>query len=94
MFDMKFDYNRIKDPGYFAENRMPAHSDHLCYASMEELAAGESSLRLSLNGPWKFHYALNITQAPEGFEHLPAEKIAPGCLIVVDVSIEKLFSRL
>jgi beta-galactosidase len=67
---MRFDYNRIKDPGYFAENRVPAHSDHLCYASMEELAAGESSLRLSLNGPWKFHYALNIGQAPEGFERL------------------------
>ena len=29
---------------------------------------GESSLRLSLDGPWKFHYALNIHQAPEGFE--------------------------
>ena len=68
LFNMKFDYNRIKDPGYFAENRAPAHSDHLCYASLEELAAGESSLRLSLNGPWKFHYALNIHQAPEGFE--------------------------
>ena len=65
---MKFDYSKIKDPGYFAENRVPAHSDHVCYASMEELAGEESSLRMSLNGPWKFHYALNIGQAPEGFE--------------------------
>ena len=65
---MNFDYNKIKDPGYFAENRVPAHSDHVCYASTDELMSGESSLRLSLNGPWKFHYALNITQAPEGFE--------------------------
>ena len=65
---MKFDYSRIKDPGYFAENRVPAHSDHICYASTEELAAQQTSLRLSLNGPWKFHYALNIGQAPEGFE--------------------------
>lgn len=65
---MKFDYSKIKYPGYFAENRVPAHSDHVCYASMEELAGEESSLRMSLNGPWKFHYALNIGQAPEGFE--------------------------
>lgn len=65
---MKFDYDNIASPGYFAENRVPAHSDHVCYASLDELAAGETSLRHSLNGPWKFHYALNIGQAPTGFE--------------------------
>ena len=63
-----FDYSKLSDPGYFAENRAPAHSDHVCYASLEELEAGNTSLRQSLNGAWKFHYALNIAQAPEGFE--------------------------
>ena len=49
---MSFDFNKLKDPGYFAENRVPAHSDHICYASYKELAAGESTLRQTLNGPW------------------------------------------
>jgi len=65
---MNFDYSRLKDPGYFEENRVPAHSDHAFYANHEELAAGESSLRCSLNGLWKFHHALNPKQVIEGFE--------------------------
>ena len=65
---MSFDYNKLKDPGYFAENRVAAHSDHAFYADLEELAAGESSLRMSLNGLWKFHHALNERQVIPGFE--------------------------
>ena len=65
---MNFDYNKLKDPAFFAENRMPAHSDHSFYASLEELDAGESSLRKSLNGYWKFHHALNPSLVVEGFE--------------------------
>ena len=65
---MNYSFEKIKDPAYFAENRLPAHSDHDFYASAEELEIGESSLRLSLNGPWKFHYALNPGQAIPGFE--------------------------
>ena len=57
----------VKDPAVFAEGRMPAHSDHVAYRNGEELAAGESSLRLCLDGVWKFHYAKNIQTAPEGF---------------------------
>ena len=40
----------LLDPAVFAENRLPAHSDHLAFRSEEELAAGESSLRLCLDG--------------------------------------------
>ena len=40
---MGFDYSRIKSPEYFAENRVPAHSDHEAFVSMEELATGENS---------------------------------------------------
>lgn len=63
-----FDQNRLKDPAYFSENRMPAHSDHLPCASREEAEAGESSLRMSLNGTWKFFHAMNASQVLPGFE--------------------------
>ena len=65
---MNFDVSRLKDPLFFAENRVAAHSDHVAYASMEELSHGETSLRCSLNGLWKFHHALNADQVIPGFE--------------------------
>ena len=65
---MNFDVSRLKDPLFFAENRIAAHSDHVAYASMEELSHGETSLRCSLNGLWKFHHALNAGQVIPGFE--------------------------
>ena len=49
---------------------MPAHSDHLFFASHQECDAGHSSLRFSLNGLWKFHHALNEQQVISGFETL------------------------
>ena len=49
----RFDYEATKQPEFFEENRLPAHSDHR-YA----LADGTPA-RLSLNGPWHFHYAEN-----------------------------------
>lgn len=63
-----FDYEKVKDPEFFGENRMKAHADHVYYASMEELERGESSFRYSLNGLWKFHYAKNPGSAVAGFE--------------------------
>ncbi|MBO7661831.1 MAG: DUF4981 domain-containing protein [Clostridia bacterium] len=63
-----FDQNRLKDPGYFSENRLPAHSDHLFFATREEMEAGKSSLRVSLNGTWKFFHAMNPAQVLPGFE--------------------------
>ena len=65
---MSFDYSKLKSPSYFAENRLPAHSDHVSYASRNEWALGENSLRTSLNGLWKFHHARNFDQLPMGFE--------------------------
>ena len=65
---MKFDASRLRDPAFFGENRVAAHSDHIAYASMEELRNGETSLRASLNGLWKFHHALNAAQVVPGFE--------------------------
>ena len=65
---MTFDENRLKDPGYFRENRLDPHSDHSFYLSEAERDAGETSLRMSLNGPWKFFHAMNRGQVIPGFE--------------------------
>ena len=53
-----FDVNRLKDPGYFRENRLDPHSDHEC----------TPSYRLPLNGLWKFFCARNPAQIIQGFE--------------------------
>ncbi len=53
-----FDANRLKEPGYFRENRLDPHSDHEC----------RPSCRLPLNGLWKFFHAKNPAQVLPGFE--------------------------
>lgn len=63
-----FTVDCLADPSFFAENRLPAHSDHIAYADAMEMADGVSSLRRSLNGLWYFHYARNLAARPEGFE--------------------------
>lgn len=63
-----FDYNKIKDPEFFMENRMPAHSDHEFYKDDSELQLQNSSFRYSLNGLWKFAYSKNLNLAVNGFE--------------------------
>ena len=55
---MFFDENRLKDPDFFRENRLDAHSDHTV----------EPAYRLCLNGLWKFAHAVNPTQVIPGFE--------------------------
>ena len=57
----------VKDPAVFADNRLPARADAVAFRSEDELSAGESSLRLCLDGVWRFHYARNIHVAPDGF---------------------------
>ncbi len=63
-----FEEKKLRDPGYYRENRLDAHSDHRWYLSEEEREAGETCLRRSLNGPWKFFYARNPGQVLTGFE--------------------------
>ena len=65
---MSFDYSKIKDPGYYRENRLDARSSHLHYRNLDEANAGTSSFVHSLNGLWKFSYAKNYSLAPKGFE--------------------------
>ena len=47
---MKAEINWLDDPEVFRVNRLPAHSDHRFYKSMEEMEEGRSSLEQSLNG--------------------------------------------
>lgn len=62
-----FDYSKVKDPRYFQENRLPAHSDHVYYATVEDLERGHNTFRSSLNGLWKFFYAPNYVSAIKDF---------------------------
>ena len=63
-----FDYSLVKDPQYFRDGRMDAHSDHTYYRDGEEAQEKETSFRYDLNGIWKFHYARNYGSAVPGFE--------------------------
>ena len=65
---MQFDYGKIKDPAFFAQNRIKAHSDHHYFKDERELYEQTESFRESLNGLWKFQYARNLKDAPAGFE--------------------------
>ena len=38
----EFDYNIVKDPRIFSQNRLPAHSDHMFY-EREPIKAWEES---------------------------------------------------
>ena len=58
----------LEDPEVFEVNREEAHSDHLFYEKEEETALGrEMPLRQSLNGIWKFAYAVCPDERQERF---------------------------
>ncbi|MGO4539169.1 glycoside hydrolase family 2 TIM barrel-domain containing protein [Paenibacillus sp. 2TAB19] len=58
----------LSDPAVFAVNRLPAHSDHKYYASLAEAQRKEAMpWRHSLNGAWKFNYAVNPASRPVDF---------------------------
>ena len=46
----RFDHSLLKDPRYFSDGRMDAHSDHTYYRCEEEREDGKTSFRHSLNG--------------------------------------------
>ncbi len=57
----------LTGPAVFRVNRLDAHSDHVCYASMQELAQGETSLRQSLDGVWRFAWSKCPAARPTDF---------------------------
>lgn len=57
-----FNYQIVKDPEIFEQNRLPAHSDHLFYRN------SPGDCESCLNGQWKFAFAGNYEQSIKGFE--------------------------
>jgi len=65
---MDFEYERVGDPLFFAQNVLSPHSDHRWFADEREAASGTSSFEQCLDGVWKFHYAKNLGQTVDGFQ--------------------------
>lgn len=65
---MGFVYDKVKDPTYFQENQIAAHSDHKWFECNEAMESGVCGLKFDLNGLWKFAYAPNYASSIKGFE--------------------------
>ena len=76
------DLRWLTDPTVFAVNRLDAHSDHTCYRTAEEAAAGHSSLRQPLDGEWRFAYSPNPAARPADFWREGADLSAFGTIQV------------
>lgn len=63
-----FDYSMVKNPEYFCDNRVEAHSSHKYYGTRELMEQETENFKYSLNGLWKFHYAKNYGSTIKGFE--------------------------
>ena len=90
MQTFRFD-DAVRNPAVFAEGRLPARSDHVAYASAAELAAGESSLRLCLDGRWRFHYAKNHNFLLKVFKEILDHRADAKLLIVGENAFAGLF---
>ena len=64
---MQAELSWLTDPTVFRVNRLDAHSDHICYASQAEWERGESSLRQSLDGMWRFAWSKRPADRPADF---------------------------
>ena len=63
----EFDFNKIKNVSFFKENTMPPKASFIPYKNEEEITERKSSLRVSLDGLWKFAYAKNLMLAVKDF---------------------------
>lgn len=71
MNKMKPSISWLTDVSIFAVNRLPAHSDHRYYETIEEAAAeAPMAMRHALNGSWKFSYAVKPADRPEHFHQV------------------------
>ena len=62
-----FEEEWIADPRYYALNRLDAHSSHVYYQNEDEENSGNTQLKQSLNGMWKFSFAKNLKEANKEF---------------------------
>ena len=76
------DLRWLTDPTVFAVNRLDAHSDHVCYRSMEEADSGITSLRQSLDGTWRFAWSACPAARPADFYKQDADLAAFGTIRV------------
>ncbi|GFP78192.1 glycoside hydrolase family 2 TIM barrel-domain containing protein [Clostridium fungisolvens] len=60
----------LSDTSIFAVNRIEAHSDHKYYRTEKEMNSGDMRLRQSLNGSWKFSFAINPSSRIKDFYNL------------------------
>lgn len=58
---------KLKNPLFYEENRVAAHSDHRYFVSEAEFVQNVQSMKRSLDGVWKFRYAKNMEDAPKDF---------------------------
>ena len=72
----------LADPAVFQVNRLDAHSDHVCYASAQELARGDTSLRQSLDGVWRFTWSPSPAARPAEFWREGFDDSAFGTILV------------
>lgn len=61
------DLEHLENPEIFQINRLDAHSDHRWYVDEGSALLEEDTFYQSLNGNWKFKWAKNIEERPEGF---------------------------
>jgi len=57
----------LSDVSVFAVNRIEAHSDHKYYLAKSEESTGKMTLRQSLDGNWKFSFAINPSSRVKEF---------------------------
>ena len=62
-----FNIDMIKDVSCFKENALPAKASFIPYGNETEISERKSSLRVSLDGLWKFAYAKNYNLAVKDF---------------------------
>ncbi len=63
----EFNYEIVRNPEIFRENRLDAHSDHEYYSHENGVPAGVSDFKVSLNGVWKFMWAKNYESCLKEF---------------------------
>ena len=70
---MKFSYEKVKDPTFFREGRLPSHADFIAYESLQDLREDNRTWYMSLNGTWKIQYAENLSEIPKGYETMETD---------------------
>lgn len=63
----KPDLGWLENPEVFEVNRLPAHSDHTFYESMDCFKQNNNTLKQSLNGTWALKWSANPSIRPKDF---------------------------